>query len=91
MAADQSALFEDSWNRAEEYPLNVLRFGSNIGSLRAHKTLLETNAPDLFYSESRVVVLEFEKDGTRPGECYGVTGLILADNSQHLKRRLLAP
>lgn len=59
--------FQQSWRDADEYPLNLIRPGSNNGSLQAHRNLLVANQSDLFYTESEVVVIEFNRDGQNQG------------------------
>jgi hypothetical protein len=50
--------FLSSWAKADEYPLNLIRLGSRHGALRAHKRLLDRNAPELFNPNSRVVAID---------------------------------
>lgn len=61
------ALFLESWSKADQYPLSLIKLGANIGSLRAHAKLLNANAPNLFYPKSNVNVLDFYKNEQTPG------------------------
>lgn len=67
MSVDAFQSFIDSWRSANTYPLNLIKLGSNTGSLRALKTLIDANATNLFRSESKVITLDFVKDGERKG------------------------
>jgi hypothetical protein len=61
-----TALFLNSWEKADRYPLGLIKQGANIGSLRAQEKLLSGNAPNLFYSKSNVKVFEFDQnEGTK--------------------------
>ncbi|KAH7419606.1 hypothetical protein BKA64DRAFT_651264 [Cadophora sp. MPI-SDFR-AT-0126] len=79
MAVDSLALFRTSWTRADEYPLNLIKLGANIGSLKAHKDLLSINAPNLFHSRSKVNVLEYNKNGLIQGQTRVVPRIIVTD------------
>lgn len=59
MAAPLSIqLFNASCVDYKRYPLNLSHHISNNGSLVAHRILLRESAPDLFYMQSKVKVLE---------------------------------
>ena len=47
-------------SRSDYYPLNLPLYGSNIGSLQAHRALLLENAPYLFHLASKIPVLELQ-------------------------------
>jgi hypothetical protein len=67
MSTDPINLFRASWSDAHRYPLNLLKFGSNVGALRVHRDLLKENAPNLFQPKSKVIVLEFSKQNPTTG------------------------
>ena len=64
---------------AEEYPLSLIRIGANLGSLRAHRKMLDEKAEDLFHSKSSVVVLEFDQDEGSAGMCLRKGHQLVAD------------
>jgi len=59
-AAESTKKFITAYSRANKYPLNLPSYGSNNGSLLAHRNLLLENAPYLFHPISEVPVLELE-------------------------------
>ncbi|KAH8894395.1 hypothetical protein GQ53DRAFT_745072 [Thozetella sp. PMI_491] len=63
-----------SWSRADIYPLSLPSLGPANGSLRAHRRRLEENAPNLFYSQSRVPLIEFDNNGQRRVDIQTITG-----------------
>jgi len=61
MAATESTKkFIAAYSRSDKYPLNLPQYGSNNGSLLAHRKLLLENAPYLFHPISKIPILELK-------------------------------
>ena len=81
--SESTKKFVAAYIKADRYPLNLPLYGSNNGSLLAHRNLLLENAPYLFHQISKIPVLELK--GTENPKDSGKRSFILKYQSKEIK------